>query len=96
MVGELEREGRGHGGLVDLEATRRPENELELDVFPREPGRVQLVETEVLDRHHVELRRHLDDPVDLERAGHDVAPAVPFRVQERVRHRDRHLVPHLG
>ena len=96
MVAELEREGRGHQGLLDPEPARGAQHDLELDLVAREALRVELVEAELLQRHDLELGRRLGDPVQLEGARDDVPVAVALRVQERVGNCDRHLVPHLG
>src|SRR3954447_19611971 len=73
----------------------RPNGDLELDLVAPEALLVELVEAELLRRQQIELRSDGLDPVELERAHDDVLLAVPLRVEECIRNRDRHLVPHL-
>ena len=96
MTRQLEREGRRHRGLLDPIPPRGAQHHLELDLVAREALRVELVEPELLQRHDLQVGRHLGDPVELEGARDHVPLPVALRVEERVRDCDRHLVPHLG
>src|SRR5204863_208686 len=85
-----------HSRARDPELPHGPQDDLELDLLPVQALRIEVVEPELLRRNRVELRSDLLDPVDLEGADDDVAVTVPLHVEERVRHRQRDLVPHLG
>ena len=95
VVGQLERKVARRHRLLDPEAPAGAQDQLARELVVPEPLRDQLVEPELLQGHRLE-------PVDLPHAGNleraDERPprAVSLRVDERVRHRHRHLVPELG
>src|SRR5947207_1701486 len=95
VVGDFQGERRGHRSAFEPEPPRGAQDHLELDLVAAQSLRVELVEPELLQRQHLEVRRDLVDPPQLERARDDAALAVALRVEERIRDGDRHLVPHL-
>ena len=89
-------ERRRHGSLVDPELATSAHRDLELDLPSLLALREELVGSELLERHDLELRGLLAYPRDLERVQDGGAPVALLGVEERVRNRDRHLVPKLG
>ena len=97
VVGDLEREGRGHGRPARRRSAGPREGSPRARSPPREPLRVELVDAELL----VAAARSSSGATSATRSSSnelddDVLLAVPLRVEERIRTRQRHLVPHLG
>jgi hypothetical protein len=95
VVGDLEREVARGDGRAHLGGPAGAQDELGRHPVPAQALRDQLVEADLLEGNDLQ-------PVDrrqarnLERADVDGARPVPLEVDERVRHRDRHLVAQLG
>ena len=83
-----------HGIAFELRAG----GELAVSLAPEDMGRLalreQLVVAELLEC--VRLDSHGLDALDLERGPGRHLLSVLLRIQEGIRNRDRHLVPHLG
>ena len=96
VVGLTERELVRHDRLRHAELAADPDEDLEQGLLGGLALGVQLVEPEVLQWMRDETRRGRLDPADLHRMGRDVPRSADLEVVERVRDRQRHLVPELG
>ena len=96
VVGELERERRRDDRRGDPELAAGAQHDLVVGLLARHAAVQEVVHPELLERAHLDLRVGLADPVGLERADDGDAAAAVLGVEERIRHRERHLVAHLG
>ncbi len=95
VVGELERERRRDDGGRDPELREGADVHLELGLRRGRSRREQLVHPEPLRRQRLDPRIGGDETRHLERAQDGRPGSVPVDVEERIRHRERHLVAHL-
>ena len=88
-------EARRHRRPFEPELATGAQREVELRLPCGQAAGDQLVDPQLLERDDLELRRVLSHARDLARMeNHDAAP-VCLGVEERVRDRDRDLVPKL-
>src|SRR5262249_32610885 len=96
VVRNLERERRRHRGALDAELRACTASDLELDLGPPLPGRVQLVLAELGGREDLELGRVLANAWNFKSVDRNRSAPVLLEVEERVADRNRNLVPKLG
>jgi hypothetical protein len=94
-VGEPDGEARRNGRTRQPEAADGAERQLRVELARIDSRRDQLVLAELLFRVNVEEPEPAQ-PGGLHRAGEDVPVAVLLGVEERIRHAERHRLPHVG